>query len=65
MKEYLEFSNGILVYQDDVLLTAIKLGGYSWLEADALRKAMGKRFRRLCKRKRKIDKGVYELWETF
>ncbi|MDP1707015.1 MAG: DNA polymerase III subunit alpha [bacterium] len=43
MKEYLDFSYGILVYQDDVLLTAIKLGGYSWLEADALRKAMGKK----------------------
>jgi DNA polymerase-3 subunit alpha len=43
MKEYLDFSYGILVYQDDVLLTAIKLAGYSWLEADALRKAMGKK----------------------
>ena len=43
MKEYLDFSYGVLVYQDDVLLTAIKLGGYSWLEADILRKAMGKK----------------------
>lgn len=43
MKEYLEFSYGLLVYQDDVLLTAINLGGYSWLEADMLRKAMGKK----------------------
>ena len=43
MKDYLDFSYGLLVYQDDVLLTAIKLGGYSWLEADALRKAMGKK----------------------
>ena len=43
MKEYLEFSNGVIVYQDDVLLTAITLGGYSWLEADKLRKAMGKK----------------------
>lgn len=43
MKEYLDFSYGLLVYQDDVLLTAITLGGYSWLEADALRKAMGKK----------------------
>ena len=43
MKEYLDFSYGLLVYQEDVLLTAIKLGGYSWLEADALRKAMGKK----------------------
>ncbi|MBI4086386.1 DNA polymerase III subunit alpha [Candidatus Kaiserbacteria bacterium] len=43
MKEYLEFSYGLLVYQDDVLLTAIKLASYSWLEADMLRKAMGKK----------------------
>lgn len=43
MKDYLDASYGLLVYQDDVLLTAIKLGGYSWLEADMLRKAMGKK----------------------
>ncbi|MGB4076702.1 MAG: DNA polymerase III subunit alpha [Minisyncoccia bacterium] len=43
MKEYLDTSFGLIVYQDDVLLTAVKLGGYSWLEADALRKAMGKK----------------------
>ena len=43
MKEFLDFSYGVLVYQDDVLLTAIKLAGYSWLQADTLRKAMGKK----------------------
>jgi len=43
MQEYLEHSYGLIVYQDDVLLTAIKLGGYTWLDADALRKAMGKK----------------------
>ena len=43
MAEYLDFSYGLLVYQDDVLLTSIKLAGYSWLEADTLRKAMGKK----------------------
>lgn len=43
MRDYLEFSYGVLVYQDDVLLTAITLGGYSWLQADMLRKAMGKK----------------------
>ncbi|HYF12961.1 MAG TPA: DNA polymerase III subunit alpha [Candidatus Paceibacterota bacterium] len=43
MKEYLGFSYGVLVYQDDVLLTTIKLAGYSWLEADSFRKAMGKK----------------------
>lgn len=36
-------SYGVVTYQDDVLLIAITLGGYSWLEADALRKAMGKK----------------------
>lgn len=43
MKEYLERSLGLLVYQDDVLLTAINIAGYSWEEADKLRKAMGKK----------------------
>ncbi|MES2436698.1 MAG: DNA polymerase III subunit alpha [Patescibacteria group bacterium] len=43
MKEYLDMSFGLLVYQDDVMLTAIHLAGYSWLEADKLRKAMGKK----------------------
>ncbi len=43
LKDILDQSYGIITYQDDVLLTAIKLGGYSWLEADKLRKAMGKK----------------------
>ena len=61
MKEYLDFSYGILVYQDDVLLTAIKLGGYSWLEADALRKAMGKKIPKVMQaEKEKLMKGFEE-----
>src|SRR3989338_11020534 len=43
MKEYLEASFGLLVYQDDVLLTAIHIAGYDWLEADKFRKAIGKK----------------------
>ncbi len=43
MKEYLEQSLGLLVYQDDVLLTAINIAGYSWQDADKFRKAMGKK----------------------
>ncbi|MBI4122319.1 MAG: DNA polymerase III subunit alpha [Parcubacteria group bacterium] len=39
----LEKSYGLLVYQDDVLMTAITISGYDWLEADKLRKAMGKK----------------------
>ena len=61
MQEYLDFSYGILVYQDDVLLTAIKLGGYSWLEADALRKAMGKKIPAVMQaEKEKLLKGFIE-----
>ncbi|MBI3397247.1 DNA polymerase III subunit alpha [Candidatus Woesebacteria bacterium] len=43
MKEYLQKSYGLLVYQDDVLFTAIKIAGYSWEEADKFRKAVGKK----------------------
>ena len=43
MKDFTEQSLGLLVYQDDVLLTAINLAGYSWEEADKFRKAMGKK----------------------
>ncbi|MBI2097526.1 MAG: DNA polymerase III subunit alpha [Candidatus Vogelbacteria bacterium] len=43
MKEILSRTFGIIVYQEDVMLIAIKLGGYSWTEADKLRKAMGKK----------------------
>ncbi|MBU2103921.1 DNA polymerase III subunit alpha [Patescibacteria group bacterium] len=61
MKEYLDASYGLLVYQDDVLLTAITLGGYSWLEADVLRKAMGKKIpAEMEAQKEKLLKGFKE-----
>jgi DNA polymerase-3 subunit alpha len=61
MKEYLDASYGLLVYQDDVLLTAITLGGYSWLEADTLRKAMGKKIpEEMEAQKEKLMKGFKE-----
>ncbi len=43
MKDILDLSYGVITYQDDVMMIAIKLAGYSWLEADKLRKAMGKK----------------------
>ena len=43
MEEILSQSYGVITYQDDVMMIAIKLAGYSWLEADKLRKAMGKK----------------------
>ncbi len=61
MKDYLDFSYGIIVYQDDVLMTSIKLAGYSWLEADALRKAMGKKIPKVMQaEKAKLLKGFVE-----
>jgi len=61
MKNYLDASYGLLVYQDDVLLTAITLGGYSWLEADTLRKAMGKKIpAEMEAQKEKLLKGFIE-----
>ncbi len=43
LKDILKESYGIITYQDDLLLTAINVAGYSWLEADKLRKAVGKK----------------------
>lgn len=61
MEEYLDFSYGLLVYQDDVLLSAIRLGGYTWLEADTLRKAMGKKVPEIMQaEKSKLLKGFVE-----
>lgn len=43
LKDILSQSYGVLTYQDDVLLTVMTLAGYSWLEVDKFRKAMGKK----------------------
>ncbi len=43
MADILDRSYGVITYQDDVMMIAIKIAGYSWLEADKLRKAMGKK----------------------
>ncbi len=43
LKDILEMSYGLFIYQDDILLTAIHLAGYEPDEADAFRKAMGKK----------------------
>jgi len=43
LEPILKRSYGIIAYQDDVLMIAIELAGYSWLEADKFRKAIGKK----------------------
>jgi DNA polymerase-3 subunit alpha len=43
MKDFLAPTYGVLVYQDDLLMTAIEVAGYSWGEVDKFRKAVGKK----------------------
>ncbi|OGM27268.1 DNA polymerase III subunit alpha [Candidatus Woesebacteria bacterium RIFCSPHIGHO2_01_FULL_39_28] len=59
MKEYLGKSYGLLVYQDDVFMTAINIAGYTWEEADKFRKAVGKKIpQEMEKQKEKFIKGA-------
>lgn len=59
LKDILSQSYGILAYQDDVLLTAIAIANYSWLDADKLRKAVGKKIpSEMKKQKEKFIKGA-------
>ncbi len=61
LKSILELSYGVITYQDDVLMTAITLAGYTWLEADKLRKAMGKKIPAVMKAEQeKLLKGFTE-----
>ncbi len=58
MKDILKNSYGLITYQDDVMLIAIHLAGYTWLEADKLRKAMGKKIpKEMAAQKEKLLKG--------
>jgi len=62
LKDILDQSYGVITYQDDVLLISIHLAGYSWLEADKLRKAMGKKIPEVMQaEKEKLIKGFIEF----
>ncbi len=77
MKDFLAPTYGVLVYQDDLLMTAIEVAGYSWGEVDKFRKAVGKKipeemkkqhimFVEGCVRHGKMSKERAEkLWELF
>lgn len=43
MEKFLDTTYGVLVYQEDLLMTAIEVAGYSWGEVDKFRKAVGKK----------------------
>ncbi len=59
MESFLADSYGVLTYQDDVLLTAINLAGYTWEEVDKFRKAIGKKIpAEMARQKDKFIKGA-------
>ncbi len=65
MKKFLSDSYGLLVYQDDLLYSAVELAGYSWLEVDKFRKAIGKKIpAEMAAQKEKFVKGIVENGQT-
>ena len=66
LKDILAQSYGILTFQDDVLLTTIAIAGYSWLDADKFRKAMGKKIpSEMKKQKEQFIKGCVDNGMTY
>lgn len=74
LESILKPTYGVLIYQDDVMMIAVQLAGYSWGEADKFRKAMGKKIQsEMAAQKEKFHKGclergmkkevVQKLWE--
>lgn len=64
--EILKKTFGVLVYQDDLLMMAHKLAGYSWGEVDKFRKAVGKKIpEEMALQRDKFIKGCMEHsgWE--
>ncbi|MBT3863091.1 MAG: DNA polymerase III subunit alpha [Chloroflexi bacterium] len=65
LRELLEPTYGVLVYQDQVMLIAQAFGGYTLGEADILRKAMGKKNVAVMKAEHdKFSKGALEKGYT-
>jgi len=61
LEEILKQTYGILVYQDDLLIMANKLAGYTWGEVDKFRKAVGKKIpEEMAKQKEKFISGCVE-----
>ena len=43
LEEILSETNGVLIYQEQIMRVAQRMGGFSLADADSLRKAMGKK----------------------
>ncbi|MFA6554756.1 MAG: DNA polymerase III subunit alpha [Candidatus Paceibacterota bacterium] len=58
LERILQKTYGVLVYQDDLLIMAHDLAGYSWIEVDKFRKAVGKKIpEEMAKQKEKFIEG--------
>lgn len=65
MKKFLTESHGLIVYQDDLLFSAIELAGYNWEEADKFRKAVGKKIpAEMAAQREKLTKGIIANGQT-
>jgi len=65
MKKFLGESYGLIVYQDDLLFSAIELAGYNWEEADKFRKAVGKKIpAEMAAQREKFTKGIIANGQT-
>ncbi len=61
LERILNRTYGILVYQDDLLIIAHDLAGYTWEEVDKFRKAVGKKIpAEMAKQKEKFIQGCME-----
>lgn len=76
LEKILSESYGILVYQEDVVQAAMALAGFSWGEADSLRKVISKksreqlvdyraRFERGCAKNSVAPEVVEKVWDMF
>jgi DNA polymerase-3 subunit alpha len=79
MKEFLEVTYGVTVYQEQVMLLSQKLAGFTKGQADSLRKAMGKKIKAMMDELREkfvegaVQKGhpqktvekIWTDWEAF
>jgi DNA polymerase-3 subunit alpha len=65
MEKFLKESYGLLVYQDDLLYCAVDLAGYSWLDVDKFRKAIGKKNPvEMAKQKKQFTDGIVANGQT-
>lgn len=76
LKDLLEETYGILVYQEHVVLCAMALAGFQWAEADGLRKVLSKksreqiedyrrRFEEGCRARGVGEDVIRALWDMF